>query len=379
MFIEIILEHLIGSPFGDAVMSIAPLVGALIGGGLGAIGSIGGALIGKGGGDDELEAANENIRKAIELYENYPIPEYTPLAFTPEEYQYLGDFDPEAYAMPTMEQFDLIGEDPALRQGVLASLAKLEDLREGELDAATTADLVRAEQMAGAAAANARESAMREARARGVGSGSLEFALMQSGNQAANQSAQQAAVDRAALNAQMRALANMELGDRYGQLRSADFNVNQANTDISNQALQRFSQRAFDIANKNTQNRNTAALDNLSRQQDVQSANIDQRNKARYDELLDQRAREEARYNANISKLQGMSNAYTGHAQNLYNQAAGAESEKQNLWGNVGRTVGAAGATVADAMRYEDMAKRDDARYDKFIDAFSKNPKKKEP
>jgi hypothetical protein len=128
-----------------------------------------------------------------------------------------------------------ISEDPALRQIQLRALEKMSGLAETGLSAEDELGFFKARQVGDQMARAGTQNAIENAAARGVGGSGLEFAMRESASQGGAQRAQEAALERAAVSARERALANQAYGQAAGGVRSQDLGVNQANTNIINQ------------------------------------------------------------------------------------------------------------------------------------------------
>ena len=179
----------------------------------------------------EYDRAKDYLDRAAEAYEGIEVPEATP--YTPEYYQYLGDYDPELmqgdYSVDPRLQADTemrgIQVDPRLKEAQMAALSSLQNIHEGGgMTATERANLARTQNQVATADRGRRDAILQNMQARGMGGSGMELMSQLQSNQAATNRASQQAMDINAL-AQQRALqAIMDQGTLSGNIRGQDFN-----------------------------------------------------------------------------------------------------------------------------------------------------------
>lgn len=232
--------------------------------------------------DDSEDKAIENYLKSQQAYENLAVPNIQAENFTPEETQY-----------------QQINEDPQFKQMQIQQLNKMGVLADTGYSDADNAGFQQATGQANIAARQNRDAVLKNAEARGVANGGMQYALQEQGNQDAMNRAHQQSLQQASDSARQRALYNQSYGAQLGDVRNQDYRSAQDNAAITNQFNQ-----------LNTQNRNTANLGNINRRQDVTQQN----------------------YQNQLSKLAGQSGANTqaGNAYSAQN-ASRASQRKQDM------------------------------------------------
>lgn len=233
--------------------------------------------------DDSEEKALAEYQKNRGLFEGLNLPQYQD--YRPEDYQYAGDYSPEA------AQAQTVSEDPMTRSAQLSALSKLSGLADTGLSQVDELGYAKAADMARREAQSSKAAALQNAQARGVAGGGLEFALGEMGGQAAANRAAQAARDQAAESARQRALYNQAYGSALSGMRDQDYRANRGNADILNQ---------FNMAN--TQARNQAQQWNMGRRQDIANQNVAGHNQAQqYNNDIRERS-----YNDRLKQAQGI-------------------------------------------------------------------------
>lgn len=197
-----------------------------------------------GGGDEGFGIANDNLVRNRGLFEAIDMPEYQ-------------EWVPELYQNESID-YDLLTEDPTFKSSQMDVLSKLAGLSETGLSAVDDAAFARARREASGMAKRNTEAVLADAARRGVGSGGMEFALREIGNQEAAERAQQANLDRAAEAAKERALYTQAYGDALQGARGQDMQARQYNTDVINK-----------FNTMNTQARNNVNADNVDRRTDA--------------------------------------------------------------------------------------------------------------
>jgi hypothetical protein len=256
------------------------------------------AIFGQDGGFDDARKANDANRRLLEAIK---LPEYM-------------EFAPELYENETAN-YELINENPLLKEAQASALAKMAGLAETGLSEVDQAGFEKARSIAGQVQKQGQAAALQNAQARGVGGSGLEFAMKEMANQDAASRAQEAGLQQAADSARQRALYAQAYGQQLAGVRGQDLQAESANKGIINQ-----------FNSMNTQNRNA-----------VNNQNVDQRNNAfKYNEGL-----KDKRFGNEMSKATGVMNNNNQLAD--INMAQSAQRNAQT-----GALIGA-GATLGTA------------------------------
>ena len=248
--------------------------------------------------DDSEEKAIAELQRNQDLYRNLATPDVQWQDFVPEEYRYQGDYTPQ------MAQYEKIQEDAATRQKQLESLGAMQEMAKTGLSAQDELGYDQARQLGAQMSRAGTETALQDARRRGISGGGQEVAMREMANQAGAERARQAAMEQAANAAQQRAAYQQIYSSSLGNLRGQDYNAAQANADIIN----RFHQM-------NTAEQNAAQQANLANRQAIGNTNVSTRNQATQGNLQGRQDTAQQGYQNQLSRLQGISDAGQGMAQ----------------------------------------------------------------
>lgn len=228
------------------------------------------------------QASAAERRRIQELYDRVQDPEFDPAELTPEDYQVVGTYMPEAAEFVEEARPDLVDTTPDMARGRQAELTALEGFlaqaREGN-DPITEIQRQRASRAASADASSARQTLDQTMARRGVSPGSMMgyAANLQAGQDAAMRSAM--AGEEAAINDAGRRDASMrEAAGLGGRIRSADEGLEARNAAIINDFNRRLATRRQDHLNQRADLANDAQRYNLGTRQDVANKNVTNRN-----------------------------------------------------------------------------------------------------
>jgi len=258
-----------------------------------------------------------NQRKRIEdLIDNLQDPNYDLKALTPEDYKLAQQYAPEAARYIEEQAPQVVTESADMAAGRRAQRDALEKLSSIGNDygmdpqlAAMANDAARKAQIG---AQSRQASILQDAARRGnLNSGSTLAAQLMGASEGMDRAAQtQSQLAADAYRQRLDALSKgAELG---GQIRSQDINLQGKNADVINAFNQRNSANRQAMENMNVGNRNEAQRMNVANIQDIANKNVSNRNnyqqynQKRGDEL------ENARYNAQLGKI----NLQAGQAAN---------------------------------------------------------------
>lgn len=255
--------------------------------------------------DNSDDQALDQLRRNQELFGNIGLP--TLKEYSPEEFRYTGDFNPED------AQYETVSEDPLTRSAQMSALSKLSGYADSGLSDVDAAVFDDARQMGAQMARGGREAALADAQSRGVAGSGMEFAMREIANQEGAGRSQKAALDQAKTSAENRVLYNKAYGDSLAGLRDQDYRTASGNTGIINQFNQ-----------NNTTARNNAQARNLDARQTVGNANVQNRNSA---QLENNNIRQQG-FDNQMGRAGAQAGANTGMAQGYAAQNAARTSER---------------------------------------------------
>ncbi|MGL5096345.1 MAG: hypothetical protein ACRDD1_12195, partial [Planctomycetia bacterium] len=229
------------------------------------------------------QQASEAERRRIQaLYDQVQDPSFDPAELTPEDYQVVGSYLPDAAEYVEEARPDLIDTTPDMARGRDAEKQALEQMlmqsRDGS-DPLTEIARAKASRAASADAASSRASLDQGLQRRGVGVGSsMGYAAnLQAGQDAALRSAL-AGEEAVANNAARRDQSLRGAADLGSRIRSSDMSMEQANANVINNFNQRLATRKQDYLNRRTDTMNDAQRYNLGVRQGTADRNVGNRN-----------------------------------------------------------------------------------------------------
>jgi|GEM_PF-1545991 len=242
--------------------------------------------------DDSADKAMDQLRNNQGLWDGLEVPGAE--TYTPEELQYLADFNPED------AQFDLVEENGVRTAAQDAALERLASLADSGLSDADKLGFEDARSNAASMARGSREAVISNMNARGLGGSGMDYAIQEIGNQEAAERARKSSMETAATAAQQRALYQKAYLDAIGGARDQDYRAEANNSDIIN-----------DFNKSNTAARNTAQAGNLTNRQNIVNSNVEGRNEA---QRVNQGNRQTA-FGNKVTKLNGLTGANAQVAQ----------------------------------------------------------------
>lgn len=312
-------------------MAIDPLTGALIGGGISAVGSIlGGSTAAK-----EQKKARQALERAMAEFNKIELPSMENMQFTPEQLQYIGDYNPELEEAIRLQssQMEGVSTDPRLQAAQMAALSQLQEI--GEQGGMTDSDMAALNLVRRQAAAQdeaKQQQILQNMQQRGIGgSGAELIARLKSSQSAADRMSEQ---DLNVLQgAQQRALqAMMQSGQLGGQMRSQEFGEKSDIARAQDIVNQFNTQQDIGRQTRNVGSSNQAALRNLSTQQDIAARNTGISNEA----ALRNKNLAQQEFENQYKIAAGKAGQASGMA-NQYNQQAATQAA---LYGGVGQAIG---------------------------------------
>ena len=280
------------------------------------------------------------------------------LEFTPEAYKYIQGADPMMYQTPQEVNAQLVEDSPEMRAIQIEALNNIRKRADEGMQAADEADYMRAIREAGTQARGREGAIIENMRSRGMSGSGVEAAMRQMASQSSADRLAQFGADKAAKNAEMRALAEQMAGNMAGDMRSTDINLSGTNADIINQFAMENSRRQQEIKNMNTQLMNRKSEADTAERRNVSNANIESRNQAlmtnqqramEADLMRQQSQNDRLRqiYDANAEQNQRIANAQLGGISDIYAKGAAEADYQRNKWGALATIPGSIGNTYA--------------------------------
>lgn len=288
-------------------------------------------LFGFGEPDYEKRMLQEYL-KSKNLYEGIETPDVSWENFNPEDYSSVGELRPEEIQGQTLQ------EDPRILQEQRNYLNKLKGMSEEGLGAEDLLGFEMARRNAAGDAQSRQQSAMQNARARGVAGGGMEFALGEMGSQAAADRQSMEGMQQAAEAAKRRALMTTAYGGELSGQRGQNLDVESRNKDIIN----RFNQM-------NVGNRNAAQQYNLGQRQDIANQNVQGRNQAQLINITGRAGANQQGFQNQLSRANALGGQYDKMA-DVY--GAMNEANRKKRGGVLGAIGGGIGAAVGGPLGY---------------------------
>jgi hypothetical protein len=312
--------------------------------------AIGGAVIASEAASANRDAAETAAQRAVDTITAAGAPPDQSKQIFMEEFRKAGLLTPELEKEINV-QFEKVKAPDA--KTVKAQQTALEGLTQFSKGGLTAEERVAQNKiMTDQARANeaSKNSIIQNLAQRGQAGGGAELALRLQSSQA-NANEANASADRAAANAQQRALQSLQaLGGLSTNIRGQEFQENSANANIANE------QNRFNVANqlavqsRNVGAKNQAQQYNLTNAQNIMNLNTQQNN----NEKLRQAAAERQYWLDQQSQAQARANAYMGQA----TQQRQAGQDVANSWQNIGGGVSSAAMGGAQYANNQQMMDR---------------------
>lgn len=273
----------------------------------------------------------DELRAWLEQIQGISTPDPTDMEVSPEDYGYLGDFNPELEALKQQgdSEFSGISLDPATRDAQMQALASFGDIaNSGGLSDLDKAQLSQAQRQVGRQMQGARQAIDQNMQQRGMSGSGMELMNKLMAQQAGAEQANMAAMQQAAQAQQGRMAALQGMGNLGGSIRAQDYGI-AADRAAAQDAINRFNTANSQAVNqRNTAAQNTAGLRNLDTRQSMANASTDNRNAAQaYNKGLKQQDFENK---MNKGMAQG---AARGAMSDLYGKKA---DDTQRRWAGMG-------------------------------------------
>lgn len=229
-------------------------------------------------------AAAEQQQKVQNALNKIQDPNFDMSQFTPEEYQLIGKYAPQALPMVQERAPQLVQQSAAGQQGqdaMLGALQRLRSVGQSGTDPQSQALIAQAQRQAAIQNQGQQSSIMDEMARRGAQPGSgLGFAAAMNAQQGSNQAASQSGTQAALSAYQNKLQALKDSASIGGQVQSNDLNLQSQNANIING----FNQRMASMQNQNNQyntgNVNDASRLNLAAGQNTADQNVGLHNNA---------------------------------------------------------------------------------------------------
>lgn len=317
-------------------MPVLPFLPAIVSG----VGSIGGGIAGGIAAGNEQQQAAAARQKAVQALEQIGIPSVEAQQLVLQNPEMIGQFAPEAV---TAEQLGPSGMEnvqvnPQLKEAQMSALRQLQEQGTNPLTDIEKASLNEARRQTAGDEQARQKLILQQMAERGAGGSGAELAARLASSQgSADRAAQES--DRMKAMAQQRALdAIAQAGALGGQIRGQEFGE-EAQKASAMDAIARFNaQNRQDVSSSNVAARNAAALREAEMRQQLENLRATNANaQQQYNKQLLQ-----TRFQNEMDKAKGVSNAYTGQADQHQKNAEGiAQSGSQ-----IGNAVGQVGSQI---------------------------------
>lgn len=247
---------------------------------------------------------------------------------TPQQFQLVGTYAPEAAEYIAEENPTLIQGSAAAKEGrqaQLDTLRQIQQIARGGDNYPLRSLFEQANQASQAEAQQRAQATMQDAQRRGMGNSGMTFAAMLQGN--ADSMAGGAAASRdealAAYNARRDALT--QAASLGGDIAASEYGIEQSNADILNSFNQRTTRAYQDYLNNRANLQNEAKLTNLQNAQNIANQNVSQNNQAQQWNISNNNQLAQQNYNNSRDER----NYQNTLAENKANWAA-SEKDRQN-------------------------------------------------
>lgn len=293
-----------------------------------------GTMIGSSAAKKQERAAAEARSRALAELMGVKLPTVSEQQLMMEMQQQQGEYNPllEQAISGGPTSYEQISTDPRLAEAQMGALQSLQQMGEQGITDSDRAMLNQITRQAAKQNQAKQGQILQEMQARGVGGSGVELAARLRASQESTDRASQQADELAKMALERRLQSVAQAGTLGGNIRQQGFGEQEAIArarDVQNQFNVQ-NQRAVQSSNINEQNR--ALLANLAEKQRIADSNVGSRNtQQKYNkELLQQD------YLNRLNLASAKSNALTGQANQLAQQAQGT----RDMWGNIGSTVG---------------------------------------
>jgi hypothetical protein len=247
--------------------------------------------------------------KIQQFYQNIKQPNFDPTSITPEDYQVLQKYIPEAAPYVAIGNPKVIEQTQGMaagRQAQMEALQRLRGISSSINNPELTAQIQQAQQAAAQQANTQSQSILQQQARRGLlGSGNMIAAQLQAGSGAQQQEA--ASGQNAAIAAYQQRLQALQQGAQLGgQIQNEDVNLQAKNADILNRYNEMAANRAQQYGQYVAGQANDAQKYNVGMAQDVANANVSGRNQAALGNLQRRNAIAQQQYGNQLNMGQGM-------------------------------------------------------------------------
>lgn len=311
------------------IAAVAAIAGPIIGGALGKAFSSG-----------DAEAAKKAQQAAMDIINGIPNPDAAALGYKPTAYTSAGTYNPELEKLMTLDKSKMEGvsTDPRLAAAQMQALDSLQKLGKGGLRPEDIAALNKIRNDTAQESNSRQQAILQHMQERGVGGSGAELAAQMGASQAAANRQSTEGLDVGALASQRALQALSQAGTLGGQIRTQEFGEKSDIAKAQDMVNYYNFINSQNVAGTNTGITNTAAQYNLNNAQDISNKNTAAQTEAsKYGADAADRA-----YQNKVKKAQLASNAATGQATALNEQAAAT----QQMFGGAGQGVGTSAASM---------------------------------
>lgn len=298
--------------------------------------NIGGGLLGNLLSAGDRDKQMQQIQEIYARYANLNVPDTEKMRLALEEYQSVGNYNPDTEQAVQLAQNDDalqdVAIDPRLRQTQMQQLETLSKLGETGLSPIEAAELSQLRRQTDADNRSRIQAMLQDQDRRGVGSSDAALAArMMESQSAANRQSQEK--QQIAADAFRRALeAKAAAGNLAGSMEQVSYSQQKDLADALNSRELYNTQQQSNVQQRNIDRFNQAQQSNLTNQQNIANQNTGLSNQQQqYNKELEQR-----KFENEMAKANAMSGAQQGVA-NAYGNRAG---QTQQMWNQIGSGVG---------------------------------------
>lgn len=274
--------------------------------------------------DKAAKASSAERQKIQDFYNNIKQPNFDPSSITPEDYQVLQKYVPDAAPYVAIGNPKVIEQTQGMaagRQAQMDALQRLRGISSSVNNPELTAQIQQAQQAAGQQANAQSQSILQQQARRGLlGSGNMLAAQLEAGSGAQQREA--ASGQNAAIAAYQQRLQALQQGAQLGgQIRQEDIGLQSKNADILNRYNEMAANRAQQYGQYASGLSNDAQRYNQGLAQNVSEMNVNQKNQAAVANQNRRNQIAQQQYGNQLNMGQGMQGVAQTNIAGIQNQA----------------------------------------------------------
>lgn len=302
-----------------------------------------GGLIGNMAASKDRKQQQAAIAQAVNELKSVGLPPDLSKEIIYQQFQQVGILTPQLEEDIDIAESEIakIKEDPALRDTQMQALEMFKQQAQSGMGAQERAALNEIRGQVAKDTEAKRQQIISDAQRRGQAGGGAELVAQLQATQGGADTASAQGDRLASMLAERIRQGAQDMSGAAQNLRSQDLGVEEMRARALDERNRFMEQNMMGRQTRNVGALNEAQRYNLSEQQRINEANINQANQ----EKLRQIAEQGNMYDRTLNYKSAISNAYTGQANQLQNQA----QQKQQMWSGMGSAVGTGLAGMASA------------------------------